>query len=58
MCIRDLPDPERREQQVAMVTNSVLRALIRGCLETNAEARPSMEDIIDEIEQEGQDTTR
>ncbi|PFX17868.1 putative mitogen-activated protein kinase kinase kinase 7-like [Stylophora pistillata] len=44
MCIRDLPDPERREQQVAMVTNSVLRALIRGCLETNAEARPKLMD--------------
>ena len=39
-----------------MVTNSVLRALIRGCLETDPQARPTMEEIVDEIEPEVQDT--
>ena len=56
MSIRELPDPERREQQVAMVANNVLRALIRGCLETDPQARPTMEEIIDEIEPEVQGT--
>ena len=56
MSIRELPYPERREQQVTMVTNSVLRALIRGCLETDPQARPTMEEIVDEIEPEAQDT--
>ena len=51
ICIRELPDPDRRDEQVAMVTNGVLRALIRGCLEQDAEKRPSMEEIIDELEQ-------
>ena len=52
MSIRELQDPERREQQVAMVANDVLRALIRRCLETDPQARPTMEEIINEIEPE------
>ena len=52
MCIRELPDPDRRDEQVAMVTNGVLRALIRGCLQQDAEKRPSMEDIVGELELE------
>ena len=56
MSIRELPDPERREQQVAMVANNVLRALIRGCLETDPQVRPTMEEIISEIEPEAQGT--
>ena len=51
MCIRELPDPERRNQQIAMVTNSLLRPLIRGCLITEPEARPVMEEIIEELEE-------
>ena len=50
MCIRELPDPERRDQQIAMVTNSLFRALIRGCLRSDPEARPIMEKIIEELE--------
>ena len=38
-------------KQVAMVTNRMLRALIRGCLQQDADERPSMEDIIGELEQ-------
>ena len=55
ICIRELPDPDRRDEQVAMVTNRVLRALIRGCLQQDAETRPSMEEIIGELEQSMQD---
>ena len=51
MCIRELPDPERRNQQIAMVTNSLLRALIRGCLQSEPEARPVMEEIIEELKE-------
>ena len=51
MCIRELPNPQKRGQQVARVTNSVIRALIRGCLQPEAEARPSMEEITSELEQ-------
>ena len=51
ICIRELPDPDRRDEQVAMVTNRMLRALIRGCLQQDAEKRPSMEEIINELEQ-------
>ena len=51
MCIRELPDPERRDQQIVMVRNSLLRALIRGCLQSAPEARPIMEEIIEELEE-------
>lgn len=44
------PDPEEREEQVAMVTNHALRALIRRCLHQDPQDRPSMEDIIGELE--------
>ncbi|KAL9975225.1 hypothetical protein ACROYT_G012358 [Oculina patagonica] len=51
MCIRELPDPEKRDQQIVMVTNHVLRALIRGCVQTEPGARPNMEEIIEELEE-------
>ena len=47
--IRELPDPERRDEQVAMVENRALRALVRRCLQEDPESRPSMEDIIGEL---------
>ncbi|KAJ7374057.1 hypothetical protein OS493_009388 [Desmophyllum pertusum] len=50
MCIRELPDPERRDQQVAMVTNRLLRALIRECLQSERETRPAMEEIVEELQ--------
>ena len=51
ICIRELPDPDRRDQQVAMVTDRTLRGLIRRCIYQDPEARPTMEDIIEELEQ-------
>ena len=50
ICIRELPNPDRRDEQVAMVTNRVPRALIRGCLHQDPQERPSMEGIIGELE--------
>ena len=49
ICIRELPDPERRDEQVAMVENRAFRALVRRCLQRDPESRPSMEDIIGEL---------
>ena len=51
MCVQELPDPQRRNQQIAMVTDHVLRALIRRCVQTEHESRPNMEEIIEELEE-------
>ncbi|XP_078370230.1 uncharacterized protein LOC144653968 [Oculina patagonica] len=51
MCIQELPDPERRDEQIAMVTNSVLRALVRRCLHKEPGSRPNMERVIEELEE-------
>ena len=51
MCIRELPDPGRREEQLLMVTNRVLRGLVRRCLQAEPVQRPNMEEIIQELEQ-------
>ena len=50
MSIRKLPNPDRRDEQVAMVTDRMFRALIRRCLRQDPQDRPSMEDIIGELE--------
>ena len=50
ICIGKLQNPDRRAEQVAMVKNKVLRALIRRCLQDNPQDRPSMEDVIGELE--------
>ncbi|KAM7425600.1 hypothetical protein ABFA07_022993 [Porites harrisoni] len=50
ICIGKLPNPDRRAEQVAMMKNKVLRALIRRCLQDNPQDRPSMEDVIGELE--------
>ena len=50
ICIRKLPKPDRRAEQVAMVKDRVLRPLIRKCLQDNPQDRPSMEDVIGELE--------
>ncbi|PFX11193.1 Protein fem-1-like B, partial [Stylophora pistillata] len=49
ICIREQPEPDRREEQVVMVNNRALRALIWRCLSRAPEERPSMEDIIGEL---------
>ena len=55
ICIRTQPSRASREKQVAMVTDRVLRALIRRCLQQDLRARPSMEEIISELEKRVED---
>ena len=50
MSIRKLPNPDRRDEQVAMVTDRMFRALIRRCLHQDPQDRPSMEHMIGELE--------
>ena len=50
MCIRELPDPQNREEQVAMVTNYLFRSLMRRCLQTEPKERPHMEEVIENLE--------
>lgn len=50
MNIQELPDPERRSEQIIMVKNGVFRTLIRRCLHLEPEERPDMEKIIEELE--------
>ena len=50
MCIREQPDPKERRNQIGRVTGS-LQGLIQRCVKRNPEARPTMSEIIRELEQ-------
>jgi len=50
MCTREQPDPEQIHKQMSRVTGS-LRGLIQRCVERDPEARPTMSDVIRELEQ-------
>ena len=50
MCIREMPDPERHNQQVLLVKSRVLRNLVQKCLQVNPVERPEMSQIIQEIQ--------
>jgi len=51
MCIRELPEPERREEQIALMTNRTFRNLVRRCLQTDPAQRPTMGEINQNLEQ-------
>ena len=51
MFIRDLPDFDRRDEQVERVRNREFRLLIMWCIEKDPEMRPSMEEVIEKLEQ-------
>ncbi|CAH3172676.1 unnamed protein product [Porites lobata] len=51
MCIRQLPDPQGRNEQVVLVTNGVFRFLVRRCMQREPGARPAMQEIIDELKE-------
>ena len=53
MCIRKLPDPEEREQQVSEVSDKLLQGLVRRCIMREPEERPTMEEIIDCLDSQG-----
>ena len=50
MCIRELPDSEQRQTQIRQV-KGVLRGLIQRCVKSDPEERPTMSEVIRELEQ-------
>lgn len=52
MCIRELPDPdhERIRNQIRQVNNGNLKKLIKRCVKINPEERPTISDMISELE--------
>ena len=51
MCIREPPEPERRDEQVDKMSNQALQELVRQCLQTSPDDRPDMKEIIDKLKQ-------
>jgi len=50
MCIREQPDPKELRNQIGRVTGDI-RGLIQRCVERDPESRPTMSEIIRELEQ-------
>ena len=50
MCISELPDPKQWKKQVALVRNDMFRDLILRCIQKEPEARPNMEEIINDLD--------
>lgn len=50
MFIRNLPVPKQRKKQVALVKNDEFRELIQRCIQREPEARPTMEEIISDLD--------
>ena len=51
MCIRELPDPQEIRYQIRRVPNRELRGLIQRCVNRDPGERPTMSDVIDELEE-------
>ncbi|XP_020603118.1 cAMP-dependent protein kinase catalytic subunit-like isoform X2 [Orbicella faveolata] len=51
MCVRELPVPQEVQCQIGQVTYGALRGLIEQCVKKDPEERPSMSDIIYELQQ-------
>lgn len=49
MSIGEFPDPDKRERQVAEVSNQSMQTLVKRCLRRNPDERPSMADIIPQL---------
>ncbi|XP_022791099.1 probable serine/threonine-protein kinase DDB_G0271682 [Stylophora pistillata] len=50
MCIREQPNLEHRLLQIRKVLDKKLRGIIRRCVETDPEERPTMSEVIRELE--------
>lgn len=50
MCNRELPDLQRRGQQVARVKDPFFLDLIQRCINYEPDARPTMEEIINVLD--------
>ena len=46
MCTRELPVWQQTRDQIRLVTNHVLRQLIKRCVKRAPEVRPTMNDVI------------
>ena len=53
MCIRELPVPQQTQQQISMVTDHVFRSIIQGCVRHVPTERPTMDDVLKELETMG-----
>lgn len=51
MCIRELPVPHQIEDQISMVTDQTLKNLVISCIRKDPKERPSMAEVICELEQ-------
>ena len=50
MCIRELPHPHEIRNQIGQVSDRTFRRLIRRCVKTNPEERPTTSEVISELE--------
>ena len=50
MCIRELPVPQQSREQVAMVTEPVLKAIIERSVREEPAQRPTMGEVLEELE--------
>ncbi|XP_067051239.1 probable serine/threonine-protein kinase drkA [Acropora muricata] len=58
MCIRELPDPQRIQEQIGLVTNGVLRKLVTRCVTIAPDARPTMNDVITVLKRQAENLKR
>ena len=54
MCIRELPDPQRIQEQIDQVKDAVLHELVRQCVMSAPDARPTMSDVIRVLTQQAE----
>jgi len=50
MCIKQEPDPERRQLQIIQMKNSTFRNLVKQCTGTHPWTRPNMASVIEELQ--------
>ena len=51
MCIRESPDPERRNELVDLMENREFKSLVERCLAQDPDLRPDMDEVIKTLEQ-------
>ena len=50
ICVKEAPDPQGREKQIAKIRNPKFQNLVRRCVEKEPWERPNMESVIEELE--------
>ena len=51
MSIQESPDPDKRNEQVALMKNREFRHLVERCLAQDPDLRPDMDEVIKTLEQ-------